>query len=446
MDRAALDDLLRCPATGQRLRLDAAELAGDEVLYGTLTAEGSSYPVLAGVPVLLPGREESVALLRQGRHAEAAAAALWHELSPTRLGRLARALEVARPGSAPGRAVAQADRRRLQVRLAPLLDPAAADPAALIRLGFGWGPGNPEAVAYFTHRFGTPRHLVSLAASEAVEVDPGALVLDLGCGGGHLSWNLQQRFGAEGTVGLDLSLFELWAARQLTGSTAFVCGDATALPFRGRAFGLVVASDVLSFVRAKWSAFREAQRVATDPGVVVVSAVKSSLHPHVYAGMPLSPSGWRGLAGDGPHQLLADDHIVDRYLRGLPLDLDDPGDVDAAPTVTLMAGPPERQRRGRGEDDWPHARGPLGVNPLLRPAGRAAGGVRYRRQLPTEGFGADNPALAGYLPEEITVPDDAVLGDRLDPERVRHLVPSTAVLGLPPPSRARPAIGGGLPT
>ncbi len=126
---------------------------------------------------------------------------------------------------------------------------------ALIRFGFeGWGAANLEAVDYFTYRFGTPRHLVSLAAADAAMVGEDDFVLDLGCGAGHLAWSLGQSFGADRTVGLDLSLFELWAAHGIAETVELVCGDATALPFRSGSFGLVISSDVLSFVANKWGA------------------------------------------------------------------------------------------------------------------------------------------------------------------------------------------------
>ena len=452
--RRDLVGLLRCPATGGTLTLDVVEHDGDDVRYGVLRSEVDEYPVVAGVPVLLPGYGEPVQLLRRGRLAEAAAAALLRQLPPARAGRLAATLGALRRTAAAGRALEQHERRRLQAALTPLLDAGARDPLAVVRLGFvGWGERNPEAVHYFDHRFGTPRHLVALAAAEAAAGGVGAgPVLDLGCGVGHLTWWLDQRFGDGRAVGVDLSLFQLWAARDLAGGGRFVCADASRLPLATGSFGLVLASDVLSFVHEKWTVAREAARVLGPGGTLAVVAVKSSLQRHVYAGLPISPDGWRTLAGPLPHQLYADDRVVARYLAGQGLDGDDPGDVASSRMVTLVAGAAARGapglRRGWAGGEWPHARGPLGVNPLLRLAEERDGALVYRRHFPSAYFADDNEPLGDYLPEQVEVPRAAVDGDRLDPALVAHLVPTTAVVAMPdhlrrvnlPPSVRRAAV------
>lgn len=431
--RLDLLGLLRCPATGGALSLDVLERDGDHVRYGVLRSEAAEYPVVAGVPVLLAGHDESVALVRRGLPADAAAAALVRQLGPSRLGRLAAALEVVPGGAAPGRALARRDRHRLRAALTPLLDAASADPFALVRLGFlGWGGRNPEAVHYFNARVGTPRHLVALAAAEAAGAGGGP-VLDLGCGVGHLTWWLDRRFGEGRAVGVDLSLFELWAAAGVAGGGRFLCADAAALPLAGASFGLVLSSDVLSFVAGKWAVAREAARVLAPGGTLAFAAVKSSLARHVYAGMPLSPDGWGALAGELPHRVFADDRVLARYLAGLGMDGDDAGDVSTSPTVTLLAG---AAHAGDGRDwgsagDWPHARGPLGVNPLLRLVEEHDGTLVYRRRFPSPSFEADNVPVTDYLPEQVEIPRKAVDGDRLDRGLVHHLVPSTAVVAMP---------------
>ena len=439
--RRHLLTLLRCPATGTPLALDELERREDEVRYGVLRGEAGEYPIVAGVPVLLPGYGDAVQLVRAGRPAEAAAAALLHQLVPSRRSRLAAALRELGAGRAAA-GVHGAERRRLQAALAPLLDAEAPDPLAVVRLGFsGWAGRNPEAVNYFTYRFGTPRHLVALAAADAAggPVAADRPALDLGCGVGHLTWALGRQFGQDAMIGVDRSLFQLWAAQEVAGRGGFVCADATALPLATGTFGLVLASDVLSFVHDKWAVAREATRVLTPDGTLAVVAVKSSLHRHVYAGMPVSPDAWRGLAGALPARLYADDRLVERYLAGEPIDGDDAGDVRAARTVTLLAGAsatPTAARVGWGSSgDWPHARGPLGVNPLLRLSEERDATLVYRRRLPSPGFADDNEPLRGYLPERVDVPRAAVLGDRLDRRLVEHLLPTAAVVAMPAHSR-----------
>lgn len=435
--RPDLVQVLRCPVTGSPLRLTPQESIDDHVTYGTLQGATETYPILAGVAVLLPGLDEANEQVRTGNYADAAVAALWHQLPFTSRGRLAQALGLFGRTDALARSLERADQRRLYHALAPLLRTEATDPLALIRLGFeGWGPPNPDAVGYFTYRFGTPRHLVSLAVAEAVDLGPDALVLDLGCGAGHLTWGLAQLYGPGRTVSLDLSLFELWAARGVAGPVDLVCGDATALPLRTDAFGLVLSSDVLSFVHHKWGAAREAMRVVAPDGTIAVTAVKNALTDHVYAGSPLPPDGWRTLFEPLDHHLLADRQILEDYFAGERLSLSD-GDavdlrVDDSPTVTLLAGATGPRLKGRGRfDEWPHGVGPLGVNPLLRPTRSAADELVFRRRWPTERFAPDNPPIDSYLPSRLTVPASAVAGDELDRTEVGAHLASTAVLALP---------------
>lgn len=431
--RPDLLELLRCPASGTALTLDVLERDGDDVLYGVLRSEAGEYPVVGGVPVLAPHPDRTVALLRAGLLPEAAAAALAGQIAPSRLGRLAAALDLLPRGATAARLLGDRDRRRLSAALAPLLDAGAPDPLALIRLGFGgWGAANPDGVDYFTYRFGTPRHLVALAVVDAVADPGGRPVLDLGCGAGHLTWGLAQRFGGAATVGLDLSLFELWAARGVAGPGHFVCADATALPLRAASFGFVIASDVLSFVRHKWGVAHEALRVLAPDGTLAVTSVKSALHGHVYAGMPLPPAGWCALVGDAPHRLFADDRILERYFAREGLSLDDTGRVDDAPTVTLLAGHREpRLRPAPAPGRWAHAVGPLGVNPLLRLSEYSGDRIVYRRHFPSDRFAADNPPLGDYLPGEASVLRAAIADGQLERTLVEDLVATTAVLALP---------------
>lgn len=446
--RRELVGLLRCPATGGRLNLDVLERDGDDVRYGLLRSEAEEYPVLAGVPVLLPGHAEPVRMLRNGRTADAAAATLLPQLAPSRLGRLATALEVVPRGASLGRALGRRECRRLRAALTPLIDPGAADPLALVRLGFDtWGGHNTEATHYFTYRFGTPRHLVALAAAEAgAPVGDGPL-LDLGCGVGHLTWWLDQRFGEGRTVGVDLSLFELWAAQAVAGGGRFVCADAAALPLASGSFDLVLSSDVLSFVAGKWAVAREAARMLSPGATMAFAAVKSSLQRHVYAGLPISPEGWRTLAGPLPHRLYADDRILTRYLAGQGIDGDDPGDAAASPTVTLVAGGGAHGGGGQAwpsAGEWPHACGPLGVHPLLRITEERDATIVYRRRFPSSYFAEDNDEVRQYLPERVEIPRAAVDGDRLDRRLVEHLIATTAVLAMPATYRRAnlpPAVG-----
>src|SRR5436309_3002284 len=111
---------------------------------------------------------------------------------------------------------------------------------------------DPEYVAYQyadseklrirveTHRQYTVREADFQSTElQHVHVEPGQLLLDVGCGPGRLCAVLAP-LGVS-VVGLDRSTGLLREAQSAARTASLVCGDATALPFLARPFDRVVA-------------------------------------------------------------------------------------------------------------------------------------------------------------------------------------------------------------
>ncbi|HUQ90533.1 MAG TPA: class I SAM-dependent methyltransferase [Bryobacteraceae bacterium] len=100
--------------------------------------------------------------------------------------------------------------------------------------------------------------------------DRGGLVLEAGCGTGHLSRMLEQRYGWR-MVPVDLAREGLDYGRGL-GVTRMVQADIAALPFRSDAFDAVLSMDVIvHFPRgSEQQAFSELTRVLKPGGLMVV--------------------------------------------------------------------------------------------------------------------------------------------------------------------------------
>ncbi len=115
----------------------------------------------------------------------------------------------------------------------------------------------------------------SVAADVATAARPGARVLELGCGPGHLAMRLVRDFGLE-VVGLDLDPAMIERARagagRLAGETrpGFVVGDAAALPFPDAAFDLVVSTLSLHHWTDPAGASTEIARVLQPGGRVLI--------------------------------------------------------------------------------------------------------------------------------------------------------------------------------
>jgi 2-polyprenyl-6-hydroxyphenyl methylase/3-demethylubiquinone-9 3-methyltransferase len=98
-------------------------------------------------------------------------------------------------------------------------------------------------------------------------VGEGAAVLDVGCGGGF-STNALAQAGYR-VQGLDASAESLQVAKRhdVTGTAAYVLGDAELLPFPDRSFDAVCALDLLEHVERPASVVREAARVLRPGGL-----------------------------------------------------------------------------------------------------------------------------------------------------------------------------------
>jgi SAM-dependent methyltransferase len=102
---------------------------------------------------------------------------------------------------------------------------------------------------------------------------PGRLTLDIGCGEGRLSRDLQER--GHRTIGIDATPAMVEAARAADPDGEYVVADATQLPFDDASADLAIAFMSLMDMDDMTAAVREAARVL-EPGGRFVAAV---VHP-----------------------------------------------------------------------------------------------------------------------------------------------------------------------
>lgn len=99
-----------------------------------------------------------------------------------------------------------------------------------------------------------------------------AQVLDIGCGTGAMLATLQGRYPQAGLCGLDLAFnMAKLSEQRLAGEALLVNGAAEQLPFRGRAFDLVVSASTLQWVDRLDICFEECHRVLRDDGLLCVA-------------------------------------------------------------------------------------------------------------------------------------------------------------------------------
>ena len=443
---------LICPHCRTLLKPAPTEDGNNESDYTILTCECYAYPVVADIPILRQGvvgsaketADDIVAFIRAGAYDDALrtmlmpAAPRSPALAPDWLKSL--------PSIKGLNAVKyQAHRRAIDGWREEvsnfLLQPTESLTACEFMKGY-LGQHLEErqnTYDYFAYRFGQPRHLVALSFTSLID-QPTAPILELTCGCGHITRGLLKQADGQPVVGLDLSFFALYVAKNWVAPKAiYLYGDLDhPLPFEDNVFSAVSSTDGFHYVANKSDSVQEIRRVVRPDGLILINVLRNAHIEYEFAGQPVRAEDYKDLVADIPHRLVGDGAVLERYLRRQGPSLENQADLHHLrdePLVSLVAS--EEAEIFHDHDtfeDWPHALGSLRLNPLYQIIEDKASGKTYlERTFPSAFYKEDNIDALNYLPQRQAV--SATFFDDLHHQRrtdeIEAFISSCVVLSMP---------------
>jgi ubiquinone/menaquinone biosynthesis C-methylase UbiE len=421
--------LLRCPSCAAPFDVTAPDSEGSRTGYAVLTCACRRYPLIAHIPILDAAspalRGHLLELIESRRYRRALVAAIT-SFDPSavsssrplfdRLVRLRRRL----------------DSRGIERRAEQLLRICAsgAPVSEMLSVYFARRPGRN----YFVYRFTQPRHLVTLSLMSLVR-PPRTPLLDVACGAGHMTRFLIRRAHGQPVIGLDRNFFMLYVAKNYIAPEAdYVCCDVQpALPFSDSVFSFAVCSNAFHEFSSKVTVMRELRRATNGQGAILLTGIQNPLV--IPRSNGLRPDAYLALARFC--RIVSEQATLERYLRRRGPALAAQGDLSQIgrerSLSVVVTESPHLFFDGDLFQEWPHAEGTLGLNPLYRRENIAGTGqIRLRRQFPDAEYERENEASTRYLPEELTV-DRAVLEsvETSSPRQVAELVDQFVLIDVP---------------
>jgi ubiquinone/menaquinone biosynthesis C-methylase UbiE len=418
-----LKNILRCPFCSGSFSESDYKIIEDQNGYGLLHCHCSTMPVLEGIPIMGIGLATSrniyvqhlIDLIEQSRYEQALSLLLVPR--PPEYPKLIHPLLKRIPEMRGLRRIkrisyeSNVKKWRQQTEAVFLHSNGVTSARNLMDLHFNnsasaWS----EAYYYFAYRFGQPRHLVALAFAALIE-NPKGPILDVGCGFGHISFNLLRRAGKQPVLGIDNDFFALYVAKKYIAPGAhYICCDVNyGLPIQDNIFSTVIYADVFHYIKNKDVIIYESKRVTLPDGNILVSSSRNRLIPNHYAGYALPPGGYIDLLKNYNYCILSNDNVLDRYLEKLKPDISSSAPLDELKSKTLFSFVISENNdifKDHGKlGSWPHGEGILTLNPFFNISRNTDSDLVYLKKIfPSSFYEEDHPEYKRYLPESIMIP------------------------------------------
>jgi uncharacterized protein YbaR (Trm112 family) len=385
----SLLDILRCPFCGTAVSIvenDALAREGARIDAGVLVCECCTFPVVAGIPVMMADE--------MTRHALSA-------------------LEAGRGDAAFFGLLGLSDDTTRSECFRALLTKDTATYRDALELLCHDAEGT-----YFLYRFTDPTFLTAEALLRAIGQQhwPAQVrTLDLCGGSGHLT-RVLTGLGSSGgalvldTVLADVYFWKLWLASRFTAPDSEpVCCDANhPLPFARGTFSTVVVADAFPYIWHKRLLAEEMMRLSDADGVVVMPHLHSALGDNFSAGDTLTPAAYVALFAPHQPRLFSDERIFNDVIEHRIVDLTrdvSPEKLGSEPSLTMVASARADLFRRYELTYERDVTGELSVNPLYRVERRGESSI-LTLTFPTPEYEAEFGECRRYLPDRITVDAD----------------------------------------
>lgn len=435
MDRFLLEHL-NCPYCGGGFSESGVDHTSNRMNYGVLTCSCSQFPVVAGIPVLKRDHnvEKAIAFIEADRHVDAVLTLI--EPPSIRMPLIWNCSSYLPLGSRMRRWAHAKRMQEWQKGMAAVL--LCLDQGKQIRTCdlLAAYHTNEENYNYFAFRFGQPRYLVALSLVSLIR-EPKKMVLDLGCGYGHITRSLVYQTNDRPVIGIDPSFWGLYVAKHCIAPKAnyICCSGDNALPFVSRSFSVVFSSDAFHYVTNKRVCIQEIKRITEE--LIILARNKTGRVSYEEAPVP-QPEAYRMLLGDLSHRIVSDEDLLERYFRKEGPDLSARMDTALLRTtrfLSIVASQQEDIFRCHGRfDQMPHAKGRLIINPIYKlQAGNDSGKIRLLRSFLSPFYEKQHPEYKKFMPERIEL-DSTILDDLENEKRtpvIEQLIEQYIVLGVP---------------
>lgn len=438
-----LISILRCPGCGSEMKTSIMTVVDHEE-FGILTCRCSEYPLLAGIPVIKQGligplgesADEIINLIRRREYRKALlilsrpSSDYFSQYTGGKR-RIARIIGTRRYNKLVTRMAA----RRWDKKAEPLLKNSLRVTADQL-VGLYFNEQQRDYYDYFRYRFSQPRHLVALSLAGIIPASSKP-VLDLGCGFGQVTRGIYHQTNGN-VIGIDNLFFLLLTAKRAIAPRAdYVCCDAnTALPFADDAFSAAFSSNVFHFIEQKSLCLSELERI-TDRKLIILPSLR---HSDVNCKTPntaLSIEAYQQLMSNMSCRIINDQDTLARYLLKKGPALEKSAELDLlrdVPFITVVASKDEDLFRDHGDlQEWSHAKGHLGINPLYQAGPPLNNYMRLTLKMPSQHWKEDNHECEVYLPAEVNIRmevlDDLAAGRRT-PE-IETLIEQFVVMDIP---------------